>query len=108
MYQDCMKSRSNRSSPMANIKRGPIPQGNTSGYGSLTETKVTQWKPASPKTMSELAVMGKLSTAAVKDAMSKGHITESAFKQVFWNSVDSFRLSKDQLNMLNDFASVLV
>jgi len=108
MYQDCMKSRSNRSNPMANIKRGPIPQGSASGYGSLSATKVTQWKPASPKTMSELAVLGKISTADIKDAMSKGHITEQAFKQVFWESVDSFRLSKDQLNMLNDFSSVLI
>ena len=106
-YEPRMKPRFNRSSPLANIIRGPIEK-SSRGSGSLGPTKATIWKKASEQTMGELAAMGKLSPKEVQHALNKGHLTPRAFKKVFWASIDIRHPTQEQMNMINCFADVLI
>lgn len=103
--QPYMKARQDRSNPMATVRKCTV---TNSDSGSLGPDHTSQWRSASGKTMAELAAMGKLKPKDVQHALHKGYITPPVFKQVFWDTVDLMRMTKEQLNLINCFSNILL
>ena len=98
-----MKPRFNRSSPsVVKIKA------QKAGSGRISRTQANEWKYATPKTLAELAAMGKITPKQVNERLKNASKKiRMSFRDAFVRMFDLANLTEEDVNRLAPYASLL-